>query len=398
MQRSPASHAHLGPDPPTMPAWTVAKPVDLVVGAGPPRATPDVAMRENAHGREHMRGAERARVKAEPLDTEKPSASSAVTSASPSTYRQEKVRTCGSRSSGSPTTSTSVMSPPRPVAQLVDPRPVLLIELVSLLEPAWRAAAAGQCGRDVRVTGGESVLPLIHGPARRQRVPFRTASSPTPPGRPTCARWRSTRTSRPVLRHARSRRPRRRRAAPARAAHTSASSAIGWRVPTSWLADWSAATATPGCRTCAAKASRSTRPRLSTATSCAVPAAAAAWSTAECSTAECTTTSPIRRRAAVTASNPEWIAAVPGGAEEQLVHQYSEAFGQHRTGVVELQVWRSVLVVEPGGSAHPDSNAESNTSRAAGCRGSAVAASRYARLLTSETLSPTMRRTAGGVQ
>ena len=41
------------------------------------------------------------------------------------------------------------------------------------------------------------------------------------------------------------------------------------------------------------------------------------------------------------------------------------------------------------GSAHPESTADSNISRAAGCNDSADAASRYARSLTRETLSPT---------
>ena len=43
----------------------------------------------------------------EPDETAKPRRSSACSSASPSTYRQENVTRCGSRSTGSPTTSTS---------------------------------------------------------------------------------------------------------------------------------------------------------------------------------------------------------------------------------------------------------------------------------------------------
>ena len=50
-------------------------------------------------------------VQAEPLAIPNPRRSSSVTSASPSTYRQENVSTWGSRSAGWPTTSTSGRAP-----------------------------------------------------------------------------------------------------------------------------------------------------------------------------------------------------------------------------------------------------------------------------------------------
>jgi hypothetical protein len=99
------------------------------------------------------------------------------------------------------------------------------------------------------------------------------------------------------------------------AAHMSAAAATGCTVPTSWLAEISAARATPGPATAVAQASGSTRPSRSTGTGTAAPppatCAAAACSTAECSIVEWTNARPARARPASPPATAARTAAVP---------------------------------------------------------------------------------------
>ena len=118
-------------------------------------------------------------VQDEPDETAKPRRSSACSSASPSTYRQENVTRCGSRSTGSPTTSTSgtvgrdrgpdpvhqraTAGPPRP-----PPRPP-----PRAARPPPRRPPAGQRRRGPR-------------PSRRRPATATPSGCPCgPPARPT---------------------------------------------------------------------------------------------------------------------------------------------------------------------------------------------------------------------
>ena len=84
------------------------EPVDLRRCGVAVQRDPDVAVGQHAHRLQHVaRAAASTDVHDEPDDTAKPRRSRACSSASPSTYRQENVTRCGSRSTGSPTTSTS---------------------------------------------------------------------------------------------------------------------------------------------------------------------------------------------------------------------------------------------------------------------------------------------------
>ena len=104
---------------------------------------------------------------ADPDATANPRRSSSVTRDSPSTYRQEKVSTCGSRPTGSPTTSTS-SSPEQRRPEPVHERVLAGGDLVALGDDGLQRGGRGQRGRDVlearhpgvgAVVGGERRAP-----------------------------------------------------------------------------------------------------------------------------------------------------------------------------------------------------------------------------------------------
>ncbi len=142
-------------------------------------------------------------VQAEPLATAKPRRSSSSTSASPSTYRHEKVTTCGSRSAGSPTTSVSGTAaaaarirstsaaaraslgrarwPRRPARPRRPPAPAATTG--SPRAPAARARLAGPGRRHRRSCGRRARRPRRGRPTSGRRRPGRR----TPAGRRVAA-------------------------------------------------------------------------------------------------------------------------------------------------------------------------------------------------------------------
>ena len=94
-----------------------------------------------------------------------------------------------------------------------------------------------------------------------------------------------------------------------------------------------------------------------------------ACGTAECSTALCTTTRPARRRPAARPSSPRWTAWVPLGVK---VTSSGRTPRQPAATSRALSSSRRALRAGPWrrrGSAYPASSAARRTSRAAGCRG-----------------------------
>src|SRR5262249_5831916 len=199
-----------------------------------------------------------------PEDTAKPRRSSSVSSASPSTYRQENVTRCGSRSSGSPTTSTSGTSRGTSARIRSTSGRSRAASASASASTACSEAAAATTAGTFSNPGTRPDSRSSAGPGCTQRMPLRTTSRPTPGGRPhLCAladasdqpggsgtrptdwaastysgtpRWAAA-PAVPV------------RAVPAPAvpvprpgtarAQTLATSATGCTVPTSWLADCS---------------------------------------------------------------------------------------------------------------------------------------------------------------
>ena len=99
-------------------------------------------------------------VHADPDATAKPRRSSAVTSASPSTYRQEKVTRCGSRSRGSPTTSASGIA--AAVARIRSTRAAArACSAARVASDCCQASAAARAQGDHRLGVGAPGLPLV---------------------------------------------------------------------------------------------------------------------------------------------------------------------------------------------------------------------------------------------
>ena len=124
-------------------------------------------------------------VQAEPLATANPRRSSSVTSASPSTYRQENVTRWGSRSTGSPTTSTSGTSAATAVRIRSTSACWRAFDLVALGDHGLERGGGGQGGRHVLEAGARARRPgRRSGKGLRHRAPLRTSSTPTPAGPP----------------------------------------------------------------------------------------------------------------------------------------------------------------------------------------------------------------------
>ena len=284
----------------------------------------------------------------EPDETAKPRRSSALSSASPSTYRQENVTMCGSRSTGSPSTSTSGTCRDRRrgsgrSARGAARRPSSRVGRAPPAATRPRRRSRGRSG----TPGHPAALALVgrvgrappdagaHGEhaSRRAAPRARVAGEHRPAGRHRRVPERLGRVD--DQRHGRARPPAR---------------STGWVVPTSWLAACSAAAATPGCAAAATKASASTRPCRSTPIGTAVPPSRV----------------PLRRvqhrrvlDRAVHERRPlrgagqraehrgvQRLRAV--GGEADLVRPGAERFGQRLAGRVEQQPGPPARAVEPG--------------------------------------------------
>ena len=335
----------------TRPGSTVAKRSTSSWVLVRPEGDADVAVGEYAHRCEHVRRAERARQyrlsRSRRRSPRRPARSPAPRRRR--TGRRRSVRAAAGRPGRRPPRRRGCRPRPDGAARRSRRGAACRARPPQSGAPAEQLRPPGAAGT-FGMPGGEAVLPLVHRPGRREpsALPYCEQPDPRRPA-PLVSTGRQAPTTQPVLRRARPRRPRPRRAARPPAAQTSAAQAIGCRVPTSWFADCSAATATPGLPLCAAKASWSTRPERSTPTSAAVPAAAAACSTAECSTAVCTTVCPDPAAGGATAvsrrgSPPyrKWSET----ARQAVLRRPPRA----PRGRCPAAVWRSV----PRGAAGPD--------------------------------------------
>ena len=168
------------------------------VGRVAAEGDPHVAVGQHAHRRQHVRwarGSRRCRPSRWPRRSR--AGRARATSASPSTYRQENVTRWGSRSSGSPTTSTSgirATAAPDPVDQRV--LPGVDAPRARPPPPAARRPRPAPRARS-RTPRPRSSTRSSSGKGLRQRAPLRTAARRRRPGRPTCARTRPRRPSPP---------------------------------------------------------------------------------------------------------------------------------------------------------------------------------------------------------
>ena len=187
-------------------------------------------------------------LQADPLATAKPARSSSRVRVSPSRYKTLNVSRCGTRRSGSPTTSTSGTSAAiRDRIRSISAR-CRDSDVRALPEPGLQRDRGGEHRGHVRWTRPAAALVVIGGvrraPPRRAtqgRAPLPRSGRRRPtrrPPAPTTGRRRSGR-SVPV------RWWRRAAAAPRRSAQISPASTYGCRVPTSWFATCRQASATP---------------------------------------------------------------------------------------------------------------------------------------------------------
>ena len=316
-------------------------------------------------------------VQAEPDATAKPRRSSSPTSASPSTYRHEKVTTCGSRSTGSPTTSVSG-TPRGRGADPVDERGGAGAARSPRVAAVCCQASAAARAR--ATTGSASVRP----PSSSLAGP-----GPAPPGalghdehadaggaapRAGVADQHVVRRGQRVASQ-RGHRVHQQRYAVGRGAAATPRPAAGGCRPRRWRACTAAATV-PGAARARSSASRSTRPSRSTGTSSSSggsPAVAARWRpstrTAECSTAEATS-----RRAPAAPGVQQPLAPRSQrdrarGQERQLGRPHAQPGRDHLAGPVEQRAGLPPLGVEAArvGPAR-------RRARPAACRGRRAAA------------------------
>ena len=181
-------------------------------------------------------------VHAEPLAMPKPRRSSSVTRASPSTYRQENVSRWGSRSTGSPTTSTSGS---RATSARIRSMRAWCRGFTSSRSSttALQGGGGGQRGRDVL-----EARPLARRPGRRRGTGCASGrpcgpAAPRRPGGPPHLWADAAATAQPSGNGSR---PAEAPAATKRGTPgtASATAATGWSVPTSWLALCTATSAT----------------------------------------------------------------------------------------------------------------------------------------------------------
>ena len=192
---------------------------------------------------------------------------------SPSTYRHENVSTCGSRSSGSPTTSTPGTRATTSRAQPVDERPQARVLGRRLrlrgLQPDGRGDGQGQ--------GSRRAPRLLAGQRRATSGCPCARPAPTTPGGPAPPPGvrRSAATSRPAPARGPARPWRRPAAGTPRPRAGLGHRATGWSVPTSPLALCRQASADArGAATAARRPPASTRPRRRPPTSTACRRAA----------------------------------------------------------------------------------------------------------------------------
>ena len=187
----------------------------------------------------------------------------------------------------------------------------------------------------------------------RQRAPRRTSSTPTPAGPPhLCAEPAARGPAARAAAAGPSTRRRRRRAG-RRRARAAATSATGWRVPTSWLAAWTAATATPGRRPRAATVGEvrpargaSTRDRRGPRRRRGAPPRRRRAARPSARPRSAPRRSPCRARPACSPSSPRCTASVPEEVKVTSSGRTPEALGDHRPGVVEQQPRRAGRAVQ----------------------------------------------------
>ena len=272
----------------TTPGRTASRPLDVLRRRVPGQRHPHVAVGERAHRGQHVaRASASMAVHAEPLTRRRsPCRSSSVTSASPSTYRQEKVTRWGSRPSGSPTTSTSgIRATPR--ADPVDQRALARADLVALGHHGLEGGRGGQRAR------ARSRSPA---PARRSGRRRGRGAATGPPCGPAARRRRP---AAPLVRGGRRGAPsRRERQPPRRGAGVGEEGYAGRGGAASPATRLQGADLVVGdldgdARRRPRRARRpSRRPARAVdrhATDAGAPAPAGGCSTAECSTAVCTT-------------------------------------------------------------------------------------------------------------
>ena len=213
---SQADHPRLGAQVGDDPGQLGEEPVDLGLGACPGAARPG-RCRARAPPSPPARATAAASTRCTTSRTRprSPRRSSACSSASPSTYRQEKVTRWGSRSTGSPTTSTSGTSAATCARiRSTSARSRAASAAASAAAARRRAAAATTAGRFDH-PGGTPGLPLV---GRVRRLPPGALADHQQPdaGRPAplVRAGGQHRPARPAAAPGRPTAPRRRRAAP----------------------------------------------------------------------------------------------------------------------------------------------------------------------------------------
>ena len=268
-------------------------------------------------------------MQAEPLATPNPRRSSAVTSASPSTYRQEKVTRWGSRSTGSPDhLDVRDRRDARPGSGRPGP-PAGRRPPSRSATTACRAAAAASAAGTFSKPEARSSMRSSPGKGLRQRAPLRTSSTPTPAGPPhLCAE--------------RGQRPPSRRAAAAGPSTAQASTNSGTPRQRAPPPRRPAGRCRPrGWPTGRRRRRPPGRPRRRASVGDVDPARAgrpgrldavvaaraqaAACSTAECSTAECTTAVPVPGPPGEQPEQPAVHGVGARGGEGDLVGADAEA-------------------------------------------------------------------------
>ena len=259
----------------------------------------------------------------------------------------------------------------------VDERELASVDLVALGHDRAQGSGRGQRRGDVLEPAGALVDPVVAG----ERV--------APAGALADQQHADAGRASPLVRRARQRVPAAGERQPAHrgtgvdeerdASRAARPRPTGWIVATSWLAVWSAATATPGSGGRLREVGGGDPPRavdrdLRVVAPAQPPGRVGAPRSAR--PAACATREPSRDCACARPSSPRCTASVPDG-----VKVTSSGRTSRHSATTARALSSSSRASRPGpwsrrGSAYPRSYAASSVSRAAGCRGSADAESR----------------------
>ena len=333
---------------------------------------PHVAVGQHAHRRQHVaRGQRRARCT--PSRRRPRSRAGPARRAAPRRRRtrHEKVTTCGSRSTGSPTDldvghGRSAAQPGRPAgaASRGPGRPAA--------RGVQQRRGRGQHRRHVRPRRAPGPARLVRGPSRRHRTPVRDGEHADPrPGRPTAGVRRQHVPARAGRRRGRPRAGR--RPAAGRPRDRSDAAATGCRVPTSPLAP---------AGTAAAVSRRRRRPRRTPRgrPGRGGPPADQRWSVRRGSSRRCAAARSARPRRAPRAPDPpaagssprspSWRAGVARRRERHARPRRAPSAGGDRlAGAVEQRPGPAALACSRRGSAQPRPARRAAPARAAGTAG-----------------------------